>query len=54
MHVNPLVGFPVNPSANYATTCKYKSMWTVVIDDGEFKITVKWRFRYIFPHWQER
>jgi hypothetical protein len=40
MHVNPLLGFGLDPSACNATARKHQSMRAVPIDDGEFKITV--------------
>jgi hypothetical protein len=44
MHANPLLGFGLDPSACNATARKHQSMRAVPIDDGEFKITVNWRF----------
>ena len=41
MHVNLPFGFDVYPPAKNATAWKHKTMWTVLVDDGELKITVE-------------
>jgi hypothetical protein len=40
-HVDSLFGFCLGPSAEHAAAWEHESMWTVAIDDGEFKIAVE-------------
>jgi len=42
-HVDPLLGFSVDPSAENTTARKRESMRSMVTDHREFEITVKWR-----------
>jgi len=41
MHVNASLRYCIDPSANDAMALKYKLMWAVAIDKGEFKIIAK-------------
>ena len=50
MHVNALLCFCVDPSANGATASEHKLMWAVAVDESEFKIIAEWSDRYSLPH----
>jgi hypothetical protein len=49
MHLGPLLAFCLDPSAKDAVARKYESMYTIVIDDGQFQIAVERGDGYWFP-----
>ena len=48
-YIDGFLGFCINPSVENTAACKGESVRSVVVDDGQFQIAVKWRVRYGLP-----
>jgi hypothetical protein len=48
--LNPRLGFRVDPSAKDAAARKHQSVRAVLVNDGQFEITIERRRGDFFPH----
>ena len=49
VHIDPLLGFSIDPATEDASAWEHKRMRAVVTDDSKFKIAVERRRRYCLP-----
>jgi hypothetical protein len=50
LHINPTLGFCVDPTAQNAPAWKHERMRPLAVDDRQLKVTIKRRRLNVLPH----